>query len=262
MPHSFSDIRYEIRGAAAWITLERPREMNAMSMRLLDEVSSALSLALADHAVHAVVVTGSGEKVFCAGADLKQVLEPCAAGEPDFLDVAARTFDQLRNFPKPVIAAVNGLALAGGLELVLTCDLVVAADSARLGDSHANFGVFPGAGGAALLPKRLGPTRAKYLLFTGEHLSAAEMMAMGLVNQVVPAAELVAAVDALVAKIATKSPLVLRRMKEVADASLDQPRDMALARELLTLRNHLRSFDIQEGLAAFREKRAPRFEGR
>ena len=122
--------------------------------------------------------------------------------------------------------------------------------------------MFPGAGGAALLPKRLGPTRAKYLLFTGEHLSAAEMMAMGLVNQVVPAAELVAAVDALVAKIATKSPLVLRRMKEVADASLDQPRDMALARELLTLRNHLRSFDIQEGLAAFREKRAPRFEGR
>jgi enoyl-CoA hydratase/carnithine racemase len=88
------------------------------------------------------------------------------------------------------------------------------------------------------------------------------MMAMGLVNQVVPAVELVAAVDALVAKIATKSPLVLRRMKEVADASLDQPRDVALARELLTLRNHLRSFDIQEGLAAFREKRAPRFEGR
>jgi enoyl-CoA hydratase/carnithine racemase len=262
MTADFTDLRYETRGAAAWITLDRPREMNAMGFRLLDELASAFALALADDAVRALVVTASGEKVFCAGADLKQVLEPRPAGEPDFLDVAARTFDRLRKFPKPTIAAVNGLALAGGLELVLACDLVVAAETARFGDAHANFGVFPGAGGAAVLPKRIGATRAKYLLFTGEQLSAAEMMAAGLVNQVVPAAELAAAAEALAAKLAAKSPLVLRRMKEVADAALDQPRDAALAHERLALRDHLRSCDLQEGIAAFREKRAPRFAGR
>jgi len=262
MPPDFTDIRYETRSAAAWITLDRPREMNAMSFGLLDELSSALARAAADDAVRAVVLTASGEKVFCAGADLKQVLEPRPAGEPDFLDVAARTFDRLRKLPKPTIAVVNGLALAGGLELVLACDLVLAADVARFGDAHANFGVFPGAGGAAVLPKRIGATRAKYLLFTGEHVGAGEMLAAGLVNQVVPAGDLAAAADALAAKIAAKSPLVLRRMKEVADAAQDQGRDAALALELLTLRDHLRSRDLQEGLAAFREKRAPRFLGR
>jgi len=258
----FTEIRYEMRGAAAWITLDRPREMNAMSSVMLDEIARALDLAAADARIRALVVTASGEKAFCAGADLKQVLAGYPAGEPDFLDRAARTLGRLRDFPKPVIAAVNGLALAGGLELVLCCDLVVAAEGARLGDAHANFGVFPGGGGAAILPRRVGATRAKFLLFTGEHVSAAEMQAWGLVNQVVPAAELHAAVDALVAKLAAKSPLVLRRMKEVADAALDQSRDEALARELLTLRNHLRSHDLHEGLAAFREKRTPRFEGR
>jgi enoyl-CoA hydratase len=256
------EIRLEARGPAAWITLERPREMNAINTTMLDEISRALDVAASDHAIRAVVITGSGDKVFCAGADLKQVLATYPAGEPDLLDRAARTFAALRNFPKPVIAAVNGLALAGGLELILACDLVIAADHARIGDAHANFGVFPGAGGAALLPKRIGAARAKYLLFTGDQFSAADMMALGLVNQVVPAGELVSAVDALVTRLASKSPLVLHRMKEVADAALDQPRDAALANELLTLRNHLRSYDIQEGLAAFREKRAPRFEGR
>jgi len=258
----FSEILYEARGAAAWITLNRPREMNAMNAGMLDELTRALGLAADDASIHALVVTGSGDRAFCAGADLKEVLAVYPAGEPDFLDRAARTLNRLRDFPKPAIAAVNGLALAGGLELVLCCDLVVAADTARLGDAHANFGVFPGAGGAAILPRRIGAARAKYLLFTGEHVSAAEMQAWGLVNRVVPASELHAAVDELVGRLAAKSPLVLRRMKEVADAALDQPRDAALAQEQLALRTHMRSFDLHEGLTAFREKRAPRFEGR
>jgi enoyl-CoA hydratase len=265
MPMSTPDapaVRREIRGSAAWIILDRPREMNALNGEVLAGIVSALDLAEADPAVRAVVLTGGGEKAFCAGADLKQVLAAPAAGEADFLDQAAKMFSRLRNFPKPTIAAVNGIAMAGGLELILACDLVIAADSARMSDAHANFGVFPGAGGAAILPKRIGAQRAKWLLFTGDAMSAAEWMAMGLVNQVVPAAELSGAVESLVAKIAAKSPLVLRRMKEVADAALDRSRDAALDYELLTLRNHLRSWDLQEGLRAFAEKRAPRFEGR
>jgi enoyl-CoA hydratase/carnithine racemase len=257
-----TEILYEVRGDAAWIVLNRPREMNAITSTMLDEIAAALATAENDDAVRAVVVTGSGDKAFCAGADLKQVLAPRAPGEPDFLDRSAATFGRLRDLHKPVIAAVNGLTLAGGLELVLCCDLVIAADHARLGDAHANFGVLPGAGGAAILPRRLGPTRAKYLLFTGEQVSAAQMCEWGLVNEVVPAAELRSAIEALVARIAGKSPLVLRQMKRVADAALDQPRDVALAHEMLTLRNHLRSYDLHEGLAAFSEKRAPRFQGR
>ena len=262
MNSSFNEILYDVRAAAAWIVLNRSREMNAMTALMLDEMARALEAAAGDASVRAVVITGSGDAAFCAGADLKHVLAPGAAGEPDFLDRAAATFGKLRGFPKPVIAAVNGLTLAGGLELVLCCDLVIAANHARMGDAHANFGVFPGGGGAAVLPRRLGPTRAKYLLYTGEHVSAAQMCEWGLVNEVVPAAELHARVGALAEKIAMKSPLVLRQMKRVADESLDLPRDAALANELLTLRTHLRSHDLQEGLAAFREKRTPRFLGR
>jgi enoyl-CoA hydratase/carnithine racemase len=258
----FSEILFETHGAAAWIVLNRPREMNALTSVMLDELTRALDAVEADSTVRAVVITGSGDKAFCAGADLKQVLAASAVGEPDFLDRASATLGRLRDFPKPVIAAVNGLTLAGGLELMLCCDLVIAADSARIGDAHANFGVFPGGGGAAILPRRIGPARAKYLLYTGEQVSAQQMLDWGVVNEVVPAAGLRAATEALVAKIAVKSPLVLRRMKRVADQALDQPRDVALVHELLTLRAHLRSHDLQEGLAAFREKRAPRFEGR
>jgi enoyl-CoA hydratase/carnithine racemase len=263
MTATLTEILYEIRGAAAWITLDRPRERHALTALMLDEMSRALDAAQEERAVRVVVITGNGDEAFCAGADLKQVLAaPGAAGEPDFLDRAAATFGKLRDFPKPVIAAVNGIALAGGLELVLCCDLVVAADHARMGDAHANFGVFPGAGGAAILPRRLGPTRAKHLLYTGEHVSAATMCEWGLVNEVVARGELHAAVATLAEKIAGKSPLVLRQMKRVADEALHLPRDAALASELLTLRTHLRSHDLQEGLAAFREKRAPRFTGR
>ncbi|MCC6195781.1 MAG: enoyl-CoA hydratase/isomerase family protein [Burkholderiales bacterium] len=262
MTSARTEIRYDVRGAAAWIVLDRPAAMNAMTATMLDGIARALDAAEADPSVRAVVITGSGDSAFCAGADLAQVLTSGAVGEPDFLDRAAATFGRLRDFPKPTIAAVNGLTLAGGLELVLCCDLVVAVDSARMGDAHANFGVFPGAGGAAILPRRVGPARAKYLLYTGEQVSAVRMREWGLVNDVVPAGELHAAVGALVERIAAKSPLVLRQMKRVADAALDLPRDAALAGELLTLRTHLRSHDLHEGLAAFREKRAPRFEGR
>jgi len=136
-----------------------------------------------------------------------------------------------------------------------------AAESARLGDAHANFGVFPGAGGAAILPRRIGLNRAKFLLFSGEQVSAREMMQMGLVNEVVPDEALREHVAAFVTKIADKSPVVLRRMKEVANHAMDQSERAALIEEQLNLREHMRSYDIQEGLTAFREKRKPVFRG-
>lgn len=257
------NIVYEVRGAGAWIRLNRPDALNALSFGLMRELGDALAKARSDDAVRAVVITGTG-RAFCAGADLKEVAEMQAnakPGDPDFLDLVRGVFADLRAFPKPVIAAINGIALAGGMELVMACDLVFAAESARIGDAHSNFGVFPGAGGAAVMPRRIGLNRAKWLLFTGDHVPAREMMEMGLVNQVAADGELEAAVGALVEKLGRKSPAVLRRMKEVANRSLDLTQEAALTDEMLNLRDHARSYDMQEGLAAFREKRKPAFRG-
>ncbi|MNV56671.1 2,3-dehydroadipyl-CoA hydratase [compost metagenome] len=160
-----------------------------------------------------------------------------------------------------MIAAVNGMALAGGLETVLCCDLVIAAQSARFGDAHSNFGVFPGGGGAAVLPRKVPENVAKYMLFTGDALPAQDMKNYGLVSEVVADAELVERVQALGDKLAQKSPLVLRKMKKVADEAGDKTRADALRQELLELRNHQRSYDMAEGVRAFAEKRKPDFKG-
>jgi len=247
----------------ARITLNRPTAGNSLSSQLVADLVTAVGAVRFTEECKVVLITGSG-RFFCAGADLKEVAtlnDALGPGEPDFLDRVGAVFGALRNFPKPVIAAINGITMAGGLELVMACDLVFAAESAKIGDAHSNFGVFPGAGGAAILPRRVGITRAKYLLFTGDALPARELMAMGLVNVVTPDDGLVAAVDAMVEKLSTKSPAVLRRMKEVANRSLDQSQQASLTDEMLNLRDHGRSHDMHEGLAAFREKRKPQFKG-
>ena len=259
----YATIQFEIRGVGAWITLNRPKEMNSITVNMLDELETALTECQADSNVRAVVLTGSGA-AFCAGVDLKGALasiEGAPPGAKDFLDRCNDVFGLLRTFPKPVIAALNGVTLAGGLELAMCCDLIMAAESAKIGDAHSNYGVFPGAGGAAVLPRKVGLNRAKYLLFSGDLLPAAELEKYGLVNRVTPDAELVGEVEKLIEKLATKSPLVLRRMKEVANASLDQTQEAALRHEMLTLRQHCRSYDLHEGLNAFAEKRKPEFKG-
>jgi enoyl-CoA hydratase/carnithine racemase len=250
----------EIKGSTGWLTLNRPDAMNALNREMTVQLGAQLARLKDDDNVRVVVLTANG-RAFCAGADLKSVLKPVEPGEEDMLDIAARVFGQLRHFPKPVIAAVNGLAIAGGMELVLACDLVLAADTARLGDAHANFGVFPGAGGAAVMPRKLPANVAKFLLFTGETLSAADMKGFGLVHDVVAPEQLHEAAQMLAAKLAEKSPAVLRRMKRVANQTSDKSLDDALRDELLELRTHLRSYDMQEGLRAFLEKRKPDFKG-
>ncbi|MGE3370863.1 MAG: enoyl-CoA hydratase/isomerase family protein [Rhizobiaceae bacterium] len=248
-------------GQTEWITFQRTDQMNAISMQMLHEMTQAIENAMSDDSVRAIALTGTG-RAFCAGADLKEVAgAKHTPGEPDLLDLVDHAFGLMRNGPKPVIAAVNGLAMAGGLEMVMACDLVFAAESAQLGDAHSNFGVFPGAGGAAILPRRIGLNRAKYLLFSGENVSAREMMDWGLVNKVVPDADLRNAVQVFTDKLSDKSPAVLRRMKAVANRSLNVDETAALAEEMLNLRAHMRSWDMREGLTAFAEKRKPKFRG-
>jgi len=259
------DALLEVRGPAAWATLNRPRELNALSLPMMERLAGILDETEADPAVRCLVITGAG-RAFCAGADLKFVHDMPAeqrdAATMAFLRQASALMSRIEAFPKPVVAAVNGVATAGGLELVLCCDLVIAAESARLGDGHANYGLLPGAGASARLPRRVGLARAKHLFFTGDLLPAAELVAAGLVNSVEPDAELGAAVQRLAEKVAAKSPVGLRRMKELANAATEATQEEALRRELAVNGDYARTFDRNEGLAAFNERRPPVFQGR
>lgn len=257
-------VLWEASGGAMWVSLNRPAAMNSITPEVVSGIHGALDAAQDDADVRAVVLTGNG-RAFCAGADLKYVRETTRGDEAAttaFLHSVLELMARIEKFPKPVIAAVNGVALAGGLEIVLCCDLVIATRSAKLGDAHANYGLLPGGGSSVRLPRKIGPTRAKYLLFTGEFVPAESLVAAGLVNEVVEDADLRGAAERLVAKLVSKSPLVLRRMKALVDDGLEQPAVTALRLELLASEAHAHSHDVKEGLAAFEEKRVPRFLGR
>jgi enoyl-CoA hydratase len=263
---SFETIIFDDSGDSARITLNRPEALNSISAPMIDEINQALDKLEERPTFRALVVTGTG-RAFCAGADLKSARarmqdHDAASVNAAFLDDLRCLLQRLESFPAPVIAGVNGLALAGGIELVLACDLVIAAESARLGDAHANYGLVPGGGSSVRLPRKIGPTRAKYLIYSGEFLPAATLLDWGLVNEVVADDGLLEAIDRLVAKLAVKSPLGLRRMKRMIDDGLEQPLVPALRYELSLNAQHAQSHDRSEGLAAFQEKRKPRFEGR
>ncbi len=244
------------------LTLNRPAALNALTPALIDSLSTALSHGLDDGSVRAVVLTGAGH-AFCAGADLKATERRSAVprGNVAFIAAFGSLVQRIASYPRPVIAAVNGIAVAGGLELVLACDQVIAARSARLGDAHANYAMFPGAGATVRLPRRIGLARAKLLMFSGALWSAEEACRFGLVDQVVPDEDLLPAAHGLAALFASKSPLVIARMKEALGDSLDQPTEVGLRRERDLNELHALSADRREGLAAFREKRAPKFTG-
>ncbi len=261
-------VDYRVQGQAAWLRLNRPEALNALDRPTLEALAAAVGQAQADDGVRVVVLTGTG-RAFCAGGDIHALQRDVAAGaggtpcgDADYIDVVTRTFTAVRGLRKPLIGAVNGVAVAGGLELLLCCDLVVAADNARLGDGHANFGIFPGGGGAALLPRRLPLNVAKQLLFSGDLFPAAQWKQWGLVNELVHADELAPRAQALADALATKSPILLERLKRVANASADKAEADALREELFELRAHMRTQDMREGTTAFIEKRTPRYAGR
>jgi enoyl-CoA hydratase/carnithine racemase len=259
-----SDLLVERRGAALWLTINRPDALNALTFEVAEAMSAGIRRATNDPDVRVIVITAIG-RAFCSGADLKFVnASITGAEETDQIAFTARLaalFDEIEATKLPVIGAVNGLALAGGLELMLVCDLVLAAESAKIGDGHANYGLLPGGGSSVRLPRRIGPTRAKYLLFTGDLVPARELEATGLVNAVVPDDELEPAVEVLVGKLADKSPLGLSRMKWLVNDGLEQPTATAVRLELALSDAHRYSDDMREGLAAFNEKRQPHFGG-
>jgi enoyl-CoA hydratase/carnithine racemase len=256
----FRAITYATGGGIARITLNRPAQLNAISPELLEDLDRACALVEGDASVRAVTLIAAG-RAFCAGADLRAVreLSPDAARWSAFMGLWHRVFDRIEALPVPVIAGVHGLALAGGLELVLVADLVVADETARLGDQHANFGLVAGGGGSQRLPRLIGARRAKELMLLGGWLGAAEALAWGLVNRVAPAGTVAAVVEEIAATLAAGSASANRTVKALVNRAFDAELGEGLALERRLVALHMRSADAAEGLRAFAEKRKPVF---
>ena len=256
----FETITYATGGGVARITLNRPDRLNAISPELLEDLDRACEAVESDPAARVVTLTAAG-RAFCAGADLRVVqdLSPDAGRWSAFMRIWHRVFDRIEALPVPVIAGVHGLALAGGLELVLVADLVVADEGARLGDQHANFGLVAGGGGSQRLPRLIGARRAKELMLLGGWLTAAEALAWGVVNRVAPAGTVAAAVEQMAATLAAGSGSANRTVKALVARAFDTELAEGLELERRLVAEHMRSTDAAEGLRAFVEKRKPVF---
>ncbi|MEO6341099.1 MAG: enoyl-CoA hydratase-related protein [Caulobacteraceae bacterium] len=260
---TYNDLIVDHRGAVSWLYLNRPQALNAISLPAMRELREAL-IELRDRDETRVIVLSGKGRGFCAGADLGGALPDRAAPpspEPDFLALGTAMEAVLNNIEKPIIAAVNGVAAGGGLELALMCDFIVAAETAKIGDAHSNFGALPGGGASARLPRVIGINRARYLMLSGELLLAPELVSWGLVSKVWPADQFEDETQKLAEKLAGKSPLGLKHMKRLLTQALDIPLDVALHNEKLTATEYMRSHDAAEGGKAFMEKRPPQFKG-
>ena len=258
-------LRYEVREGVAVITLNRPERMNALGGSMKDDLRRAfLELVRGDDTVRAVVLTGAGERAFCAGADIKErVNQRLALPEYHLRQKATHDlFRDLETFEKPVIAAINGVALGGGLELALCADIRIASETARLGLPEARIGALPAAGGTQRLPRLVGIGWAKQLMLTCEHIDAHKALRIGLVNDVVAQQELMPAALALAHRIAANAPLSLRFIKQAVDLGMQTGIEAGLEYERYAAAIVVSSEDRQEGMRAFVEKREPKFCGR
>ena len=258
---SYQNLLFNITDHIATITLNRPNKLNALNAALLQELQEALNTVAQDSEIRVLIITGAGERAFCAGADIDELhgITPEKAGA--FMLLGQRIFNDIETLGKPVIAAVNGYALGGGCELAQACDLRVASISARFGQPEINLGNIPGWGGTQRLPRLIGAARAKELIFTGELLEAEAAERMGLVNRVTTPEELMPAARSLAAKIAEKGPIALRLAKWAIDRGLDGSLASGLMYENLGVAYCCTTEDQCEGTLAFKERRPPVFKG-
>ena len=259
----YSTLIVERTGAIATITLNRPGARNALDMAMRQEMLAALDEVEADESLRVLVLTGAGEH-FCAGGDVKSMRErrQTSAEGRVRVQLLNRMVQRLVDFPRPTIAMVDGYAVGAGTNLALCCDLVIASDRAKFGELFNKIGLAPDGGGTWFLPRLVGLARAKELIFTGDVFDAAEAARIGLVNCVVPAAELRAVTRALAEKIASGPPAVQRMAKHMLNRAATSDLAAALDLEAYSQGLAIAGEDHQEGLAAFFDKRAPKFTGR
>jgi enoyl-CoA hydratase/carnithine racemase len=261
MSGTYEFILYEKADRVAWITLNRPEALNAQSDGLRMELVDALEAASEDSEVFVVVITGSGEKAFSAGADVAQYVTrvPSYVVSQKYIQ---RPFELIRNMTKPVVACVNGLALGAGCELMISCDIIIAAEDVKIGQTEVRVGLIPGGGGTQVLPRLVGEKKAKELIFTGRMIPATEAMNLGIINQVVPREQLREATQKLVDELLRNSPAIIGLAKIAINRSLEVPLQagMSYERDLFALAF---SYDDQkEGAKAFLEKRKPEYKGK
>lgn len=257
MPYEM--ILVERRGRVGLVTLNRPQAMNALNNQLMNEVMDALEAFDADDAVGAMVIAGS-EKAFAAGADIKEMSGRSAREMQEADHVAV--FDRIRSVEKPVIAAVSGWALGGGCEIALSCDMIVASESAKFGQPEITIGVIPGAGGTQRLTHAVGKALAMEMVLNNRTLSAQEALHHGLVNRVVPVSDYLDEALKLADEIASRAPLAVRAAKKMIKASYDVSLTEGLAEEKQAFYDLFNTDDQKEGMQAFVEKRKPEWKGR
>jgi len=259
---TFATLKLRREDAVLVVAIDRPDALNALNATVWDELDAVLEESAADASVNVLVLTGGGDKAFVAGSDVKEM---AGMGREEAMARSwrgMRLYDRMRNHPQPIVAAINGYALGGGMLLALACDVRIAADSATLGYPEIRLALLPGTGGTVLLDRMVGPALARAICLTGEHFSAERAREMGLVWRVVPKAELMAEAMAVARRMAGYSPLALRELKGALNASQERDWTTARAAEVARYGACFASFDKEEGVRAFVEKRPPRFEGR
>jgi enoyl-CoA hydratase len=257
---STSVVRIERDGGVAILTIDRPEKRNALSARVREELVAALDSFREDSGVRVIVLTGTGDRAFVAGADIGEFAERTPLEQRAAM-TGRRVFDEIAAFPKPVIAMINGYALGGGCELALACDFRIAADSAKLGQPEINLALIPGGGGTQRLPRLVGTGQALRLVLSGELIDAEEARRIGLVELVVPAADLRDRTMEIAMKMAARSPVALRLAKQAVRAAAETPLAAGLALETELFITAFASDDRREGVTAFLEKREPEFRG-
>lgn len=256
----YENLMLHQEGALLTVTFNRPAVRNALDPQTWAELRSVVREAKADESVQVVMLTGAGEKAFASGADIRAMRD--RSQWEYFRSEAQDVLLELENLPKPVIAAVNGVALGGGCEVCLAADIRIAAEHARFGQPEVALGILPSAGGTQRLARLVGPGKAKELILTGEIIDAQEALRIGLVNHVVPAGELMAAAKAMAARILTKGPLAVGMAKLAINLGLNTDLASGLAYEKLAQTLLFTTADKYEGTTAFLEKRPAQFKGR
>lgn len=253
----------ERRGAVGIITINRPKSLNALSRATVAELAAAVDELNADDGIRAIILTGAGEKAFIAGADIGEFNSLRSAEEAaEYARAGQAVLNRMERLPKPIIAAINGYALGGGCELAMACDIRIAADTARLGQPEINLGIIPGYGGTQRLTRLVGKGTAKLLVLGGDPITAQEAQRIGLVDIVVPAAELMAEAMELAEKLASKAPVALRLCKQAINEGVDGTLAAGLDHEAALFGVVFDTEDRVEGVSAFLEKRKPAWRGK
>src|SRR3954471_17888926 len=259
---TFANIVYEKKGAIAYVTLNRPKVLNALSHATWGDLETAFTDARDDDAVRGVILTGAGDKAFIAGADISELAQVTAVRAEQSSVYGHRVLNLIENLGKPVIGAINGFALGGGCETAMACTIRIASENAKFGQPEVRLGLIPGGGGTQRLPRLVGKGRALQLILSGEMIGAREAYRIGLVNEIVPAADLFTRAEAILKKITANAPIAIKFALEAANKGLEASQGEGLLLEASYFGLCAATEDKKEGTTAFLEKRTPQFQGR